>query len=310
MPERPKFTVACDFDGFMTNLIPGAKEYYDAYVKAFGKRFKTLNPNFDEEEARYYLNAGLRTVYRQPGRHGWDNDGKKVAHAESDPTQLAKAAGQIALDYLGMQHKYKTPSKKDVNKFLGEVFEEAYKLDPIFREGALEFIEKLKENPNIRLIFVTNSKPDAVKEKLKLLLATRKTNLKLEDIEVIADAKKQDVDDKWKKVKAFIRIPGIPGKIFTRRKQYGETLIREDADMATGDNAVLDIITPALMGLYTLLLDTDALDNGPIILTDEVIPPKKSKNVRKIERDYIEKKFGTMVFTELGLAAQAIIRLA
>jgi hypothetical protein len=325
MAEKPRFVIACDFDGWITDLRKDAKGYYNRYVEAFGDHVQQIFPGYDKRLTRPLMNMGLDHVYKHPGAYGWDIDGKGtvVAAAESDPYQLTKAAAQIAIGLLGTAG-LTLPKDKTVNDFLNGVFQEAYaKSEAHFRgednlkDGekpeALTFIETMMAHKDeVELVFTTNSKTDEVKNKLGILFERYKSDLKVEDIRVQGDAKKQVKDDDGLKhlPDNTLSIPGIPRTIYTGRKQYVETIRKLHADLATGDNIEMDILPMLAIGRMAMWMDTTV--DGPYILADEVPVPEDYVNPLAVERDYLLRRYPEQfnVVTSLGQATQAILALA
>lgn len=325
MAENPKFVVACDFDGWITDLRKDAKGYYNRYAEAFGNHVQKAFPGFNTKLARPLLNMGLDHVYKNPGVYGWDIDGKGtvVAAAESDPYQLTKAAAQIAIGLLGTAG-LTLPKGTTVNDFLNGVFQEAYaKSEAHFRgednlkDGekpeALTFIETMMAHKDeVELVFTTNSKTDEVKNKLGILFERYKSELKVEDIRVQGDAKKQVRDDDGLKhlPDNTVYIPGIPRTIYTGRKQYVETIRNLHASLATGDNIEMDILPMLAIGRMAMWFDTTS--EGPYVLTDEVPVPENYVNPLAVERDFLKKQYPELfsVVTSLGQATQAILAMA
>lgn len=301
MSEKAKYVVACDFDGWITNTRPGGKNFYNAYVNSLNRSLGLISPD-ERQLGRTFVNRGLEQVYEKPGVYGWEIDGKIVAPAETDPFTLTRAAAQIAFGLMRMETRIELPSKKYESILMDTAYQEAYPESGVhFRDGALSFIETFygpKKHPRFNLPFITNSNTKEVRRKLTLLLQSDESGVKPEEVVIIGDAKKQKLgSDK------SIQIPGVPRPIYVDRKQYRETLDEIDADGVTGDTIEMDILPALLLGLNAIWMDSSI--DGPIILTDEVIP-SKSKFLQ-IEGEFLKSQDNVQIVTALGQAAQAIM---
>jgi len=224
--------VAIDFDGTLTDVEQEAGPYL--------LRFRELaaqDLNIYWKDLAHDLMLAKRLVLQDPTK-GWTHNGYVVAPATADPYVFNTA---IFTEFLA-----EMPQEK-MQSLLFSWHTESYKsAATAFRTGAREFLEKATKEHDVTV--VTNSKTDAVLQKLALL--------GFPNIPIEGMARKYVIDPSWDKVPFQQELPGFPRPVLLRRRHYGEILEKLKPDVVVGDIYELDLALPAHLGTRCVQLLT------------------------------------------------------
>ncbi len=230
--EKPK--VVIDFDGTLTDLDRETEDYFAPFYRGFADLTSTKL-----SEVEQLFHKAYAEIDANPGVFGWEINGIFVAPI-ADPYMRNNAATTLVLGRLEKQIAF-----PDLVKL-----HQACQADlpTIFKPGAREFIEILNRERDLSV--VTNSKPDLVLQKLRLLLGDH-------DIQVIGNAKKYSIDSAWTVVAETVQPKGFPRPVYLRRRDYAEVLKKigesgkgqQPIQCVIGDIYELDLVFPENYGL-------------------------------------------------------------
>jgi len=236
--------VASDFDGTVTDVWRESETYTRAYSEVMANRL-----GFNHTELVSRLDQGLELVRGNPGIFGWEYRGLIVAPAEADPYLLTQTSASIVIRQLRQEATgLAIPTIEETGVFLDAIHYEVYpKAGIFFKDQAREYVEELHATTSFTI--VTNAKTDSVRRKLATLLGE-----KGEEIKVLGDARKFEVEQKWTAFPEFTQPAGFPRKVYLRRQKYHDALQLIGAEVAVGDIYELDLALPEIMGLNTVLI--------------------------------------------------------
>ncbi len=232
--------IVLDFDGTFTLV--------DQEAAPFVERFRELLARALPSPLAWDV-LGAR-IDAEPGRFGWEHDGRIVAPAYADPYVRATSIAQLALGEAGV------PAGAHRDR-IEPMFRDAYARSLVaFRPDAREVCERLLAL-EVPMYVVTNSATQHVEKKLEALGARGR-----ERIVVRGDARKFVVAEpltpsaEFSALPASEEVPGLPRPVWLRRGPYFDVLseVRAVSGAAfaemliVGDIYELDLAMPARLG--------------------------------------------------------------
>lgn len=237
MKSLEKLTIVSDFDGTLTDLAQESVTFALAYKELFANKI-----SLDVKQVDEFFEAAGQVIKANPGAYGWEYEGMIVAPATSDPYLLMQAEARYTLSQLKAEGYYKG-TEEETTALMQELFYASYKQAGIFfKEDARQFVLDLHKFANFYI--VTNSKTDAVKHKIALLLNNPDNH-----IQVVGNARKFVASH------ASIELPGFPRPVYPDRPEYLNVLNSIGPVSAVcGDIFELDLVAPQFLGAKTVLL--------------------------------------------------------
>ena len=236
--------VVLDFDGTLTQVKEEAKPFLKSFKKDYANFLSKDNLDKEWEEIE-------KEILKNPEQYGWKDKGLIIAPAKVDDYILASVVAQVLLD------KYDVFKKdKERDEIVHQIFRQNYLKSKIcFKKEAKEVLEKLIKK--LPVFIVTNSRPDAVLNKIQVLNPLGKEKLK-----IFGEAQKNWLDANFDLVPEFIKIQGLERKIYLRRKRYYDVLnqiweqssVKPEQCLIVGDVFELDLVLPAKLGCNIFLI--------------------------------------------------------
>jgi hypothetical protein len=226
-------TILFDFDGTITDVEHEAAPYLARFRHRFSKRMGVLPHVLDGMVVAY--EARVRT----DPKAGWEHGGHIVAPATADPYLTNNAIfTSILKDIFEIKQERR-------DSIMYELHTDAYAhAGTAFREGAKELLLSLDN-----VVIITNSKPDAVLQKL--------AQLDCSHIPIIGNAKKYVIDQSLDEVPESVRPAGFPREVLLRRRHYADALRSIGRiDAVIGDIFELDLALPEHLGYKVIQLET------------------------------------------------------
>lgn len=243
-----KETFVFDHDGTWTAPEPTHQAYTDLFETALAQQLQ-LPRDFLHAQLEKYR----QEVLARPQLYGWKNkSGIIVAPASMDTFQLNRQAAELAIAQL-RQEDQRLPDEKTVPEILKEIYYDSYPhLGAFYRQDTARMVRELL--PLGQIVIVSNAEKESLLEKLEPFLA--QNNIPLVRIQVIGEARKHDLDQKWDKVPETAQFSGLTRPVYLRRATYGNILL--DLGVAPyillGDGGELDLSTPRSLGFRTGLI--------------------------------------------------------
>jgi phosphoglycolate phosphatase-like HAD superfamily hydrolase len=250
---RASAAIACvvlDLDGTLTDLAFEAPAFRAAFPRLLADLLgRDLGPAYQEEERR---------VRELSPELSWMVEGRGVAPADADPYVLASAVAHRIFDRL---HVLADPALR--GDVVSAVLHRAYRETPgAFRPEAGAVIEALLAR-GLAVHVVTNAAADVAARKLAALAPACRDRVR-----VRGDARKFLVgppacpDERFDRVPAEIRLPGLERPVLPGRGRYfdalaaiwAETSAGPETTLVCGDIFELDLALPAALGAHVHLV--------------------------------------------------------
>lgn len=252
MSCETKFSVCSDLDGVVSDLNSTAVNYADVFTHNLTGELKIGLPLLNEKMQR-----AAAEIRAHPGKYGWPfKIGEHeviVAPAEGDPHIFFYTVLSLVFAEMKNETQSFTPPPFEI---LHKFHTQAETTAGIhFKPYAIEYVETLQHETN--LVFITNSSERSAKYKLGLLLTDSK--LSVDNLVVIADARKAELDPDWQRVPESMKIPGLDRSYFLRRGKFGRILERIPGTrrVMIGDNLELDCILAHEVGFDIVLVTSE-----------------------------------------------------
>ncbi len=243
LASGPLRFVVLDFDGTLTDSWKEADGFAERYISDLAKAVRASPAALSSAWESAY-----KAILSAPSAYGWEQDGKIVAPAATDPFILANVTAAKALDSLGL---LEDPAER--SRILDPIYHANYALNrTVFKEGAADFLSRLMELTGACI--VSGSPTDQVKAKLSTLgLADPPA--------VFGGAGKGELDPSWAAVPESIDM-GLGRPVFIRRRRYWDILegilrlrgIGAPDALVAGDIFELDLALPRFFGMRIALL--------------------------------------------------------
>lgn len=231
-----KGRIISDFDGTVTDNTKEARTYTFAYFEQMARLTK-----IGELELMELVILAEEEIRNNPGLYGWKVDGLIVAPATADPYVFTTTTMQLIASQNNIHFDNSTWQTIHKNSY--------EKTGISFKPEAREYLSELQKTG--RLAVVTNSHTDAVAKKLYSLFGDN-------DIEIIGDARKHELDNNWEFLPMTSQYPGFPRPVYIRRKKYSNTIdTLGKVDWVVGDIYELDLALPEARGIGTVLVTFD-----------------------------------------------------
>lgn len=231
-------TFIFDFDGSITDVQKEAVSYQLAFLEKLSSHLKQ-----DLSETTSQFTKAQTKVIDYPHQYGWQVPYRELtvftAPATCDPYLCIQAAARQLLEENRFEEK---------NSVLYELHLHAYQFaGTYFRPHAKEVLGELSSRYNLAVI--TNSKTDAVNQKLELLLGSTA------NISVIGNAKKYELFPDWTIVPETDTPLNFPVPVYLRRQRYYEAFMSLNRIAAVaGDIYTLDLSLPHYFGIPIYLI--------------------------------------------------------
>lgn len=260
MVDGVKLIVA-DFDGTFTRSEAAGGEW-EEFLPAFAA---ALGDETGKDPGK--LEAAIRAtlgMVDNPETDVWMFGGYAVASALSDMYLKITRAARVALIAMWIEEE-EGVDEGYLDAVLGKSFVAAYpQVQPVFRHGADELVQLMAADK--RVVVVTNSGTDAVRQKLGMLQGGDE----LQD-RVMGNAKKyvitpdQEGEEEFlsKLLSPELQIPGLERPVLLHRGHYIDIIAQAMANqggmgfsevLVFGDNFELDLAVPLELGARVILV--------------------------------------------------------
>lgn len=246
--------ILLDFDGTFTRVDDEAAPFLRGFKEGLAEHVGA------ERAARF--DDVVKAVLADPDHYGWENDGKIVAPAHSDPYIMATTVGQVMLAEAGV-----TERKARTDILQGLYATNYPKSDVVFRNDARRVVEAVLATGK-PVYVVTNSKTEHVTAKIQKLAPAGGEHLVIRGDArkfVIADptpVTDEEWSARWSHVPETLTVSGLGRPVYLRRGHYFDVLkkildeqgLSPEQAIVCGDIWELDLALPAALGFRVHLV--------------------------------------------------------